>query len=66
MARIKLEEALEYLYDDIQPSLAEAVKEFFPKTEFESGRLFRAFLKAVGRRQRDWVNLPGKLIDSTW
>ncbi len=66
MARIKLEETLEQLYDDIQPSLAEAVKELIPDAEFESGKLFRAFLKAVGKRQHDWVRIPDNLIDSSW
>lgn len=66
MSRIKLEETLEYLYDDIQPSLAKAVKEVLPGAEFESGKLFRAFLKEIGRRQRDWVSVPSKFVDSTW
>jgi len=66
MARIKLEESLEYLYDDIQPAMADAVKEILPEAEFESRLLFRAFLKAIGRRQHDWVNLPSNLVDSTW
>jgi hypothetical protein len=66
MPRIKLEETIEYLYDDIQPALAKAVKEIIPDAEFESGPLFRAFLKEIGRRQRDWVTIPSNLIDSTW
>jgi len=66
MARIKLEETLEYLYDDVQPALAEAVREMFPEAEFESGPLFRAFLKAVGKRRHDWVMLPDNLVDSAY
>ena len=66
MPRIKLEETLEYLYDDIQPSLAKAVKDIIPDAEFESGPLFRAFLKEIGRSQRDWVTIPSNLVDSTW
>ena len=64
MPRIKLEETLEYLYDDIQPSLADAVKEILPDSDFESGPLFRAFLKAIGKRRHDWVQVPGNLIDT--
>jgi len=64
MARIKLEETLEYLYDDIQPSLVEAVREVLPDAEFENRELFRAFLNAIGRRCPDWAKIPNNLIDS--
>ncbi|HHS49855.1 MAG TPA: hypothetical protein ENN07_01935 [candidate division Zixibacteria bacterium] len=66
MARIKLEEALEYLWDDIQPSIEKAVREIVPSAEFESKELFRAFLREVGRRRHDWVNIPDNLIDSSF
>ena len=66
MARIKLEETMQYLYDDVQPALADAVHEIIPDADFETGPLFRAFLKSIGRRQHDWVKIPSNLVDSDW
>lgn len=63
MARIKLQETLEYLYEDIQPALADAVKEALPDAQVESRLIYRAFLKAVGKRQRDWVRVPSGLVE---
>lgn len=66
MARIKLEETLEYLWEEIQPSLERAVREVVPEAEFESKALFRAFLKEIGRRRHDFVSIPDSFIDSSW
>ncbi len=66
MARIKLEETLEYLWEDIQPSLEKAVREVLPEADFESRALFRAFLKEIGKRRHDFANIPDNLIDSSW
>jgi hypothetical protein len=63
MARIKLHDTLEFLWEDIQPALNDAAKEIFPDAQFESRNLYRAFLKAVMKRQRDWVRVPWNLID---
>ncbi|MCK5833295.1 hypothetical protein KAH81_06450 [bacterium] len=66
MIRIKLEETLEYLWEDIQPSLEKAAQEVFPEAEFESRVLFRAFLKEIGRQKHDWAKIPDNLIDSSY
>jgi len=64
MARIKLEEILEYLYEDIQPSIYQAVKKNIPDCDIESRVIYRDFLKEIGRRRHDWVSVPDNLIDS--
>jgi hypothetical protein len=64
MARIKLHDTIEYLWEDVQPALNDAAKEVFPEAQFESRNLYRAFLKAIIKRQRDWVRVPGNFVDA--
>jgi len=63
MARVKIEEIISYLDGDIQKALEAAVKQVAPQSEIEGGTLFRAFVRAVGRKCSTWERVPDHYVD---
>jgi len=64
MARVKIEEIVDYLDSDFRKALAAAVKEVAPEATFDERTLFRAFLRAVGRKCSTWERVPDHYVDA--
>jgi hypothetical protein len=63
MARVKMEEIIEHLNNEIRSALEDAVNRQLPGTNFNSHQLFREFVKAVGRKCNFWENVPDGYVE---
>jgi hypothetical protein len=62
MARVKIEEIIEYLDSDMKSALEDAVKRTLPGAEVNRVQLFRAFVRAVGRKCSTWERVPDHYV----
>jgi len=63
MARIKIENICEKLEYGLKKALADAVRRTIPDAEFNEIRLFKEFVRAVGRKCRTWETVPDQYIE---
>jgi hypothetical protein len=63
MARIKIEDVIDYLDHDMKRALDETVKRHFPGAEYNKNALFRDFKRAVYRKCSTWETVPDHLVD---
>jgi hypothetical protein len=63
MARVKIEEIIEYLDDEMKRALADTVKAAFPDAEINTRQLFQEFKRNVQRRCNTWENVPDRLVE---
>jgi len=63
MAKVKIEDIIDYLDTDMRRALEDAVHEVLPDESFDSYELFRAFKRAVSRKCRTWEQVPDKYIE---
>lgn len=57
MARVKIEEVVDDLNNELRSALNAAVREVLPEAEFDRYELFRAFKRAVGRKCNTWARV---------
>jgi hypothetical protein len=63
LARIKIEDVIDSLDHDIKKALEVAVKQVIPGAQFNTGVLFKAFVRAVGRKCNTWERVPDSYVD---
>jgi len=64
MARVKLEDVIDYLDGEMRSALEAAVQEVLPEAQFDRYELFRAFKRAVGRKFNTWARVPDSCVES--
>ena len=64
MARVKIGEIIDYLEDDMNRALEDAHKRCFPGVPVDRNRLFREFVKEVGRKCSTWEQVPDRCVDA--
>jgi hypothetical protein len=62
MAKVKIADIIEHLDHDIQRALEAAVQELVPNANLDRNALFRAFLRAVGRKCNTWETVPSSCV----
>jgi hypothetical protein len=63
MARVRIEGVIEHVDYDLRRALVDAVNEVIPNAQFDDYALFRAFVRAVGRKCNTWESVPDHLIE---
>jgi hypothetical protein len=63
MARVKIESIVEHLDSEMRNALEEAVKELAPESNVDGYGLFRAFVRAVGRKCSAWECVPDHYVE---
>ena len=63
MARVKIEDVIDYLSNDIRRALEDAVSRVVPNAQINSHQLFREFRRAVGRKCNTWENVPDQYVE---
>lgn len=64
MAKIKIEEIIDYLESDIKKALTESVKKVLPSANVDSSALFREFKRSVARKCNTWERVPDRYIEN--
>lgn len=62
MARVKIEQVIDHLRSEIRRALEDAVHEAIGDAGFDSGELFLAFRRAVGRTCSTWESVPDRYV----
>jgi hypothetical protein len=62
MAQVRIEDIIEYLDSDLRRALEDAVSSEIPGASLDSHSLFRAFVRAVGRRCGTWETVPDSFV----
>lgn len=63
MAKVRIEEVVDYLNSEMRRALEDAVREVMPNATFDSHELFRAFRRAVSRKCGTWEQVPDQYVD---
>jgi hypothetical protein len=63
MARVKIEDVIESLDYGIKRALRDAVNATIPGAQFDTGSLFRAFVREVGRKCNTWESVSDSYVD---
>jgi hypothetical protein len=63
MARVKIEDVIDSLGHDIRRALEEAVKQVIPHAQFDTRTLFKAFVRAVGRKCNTWERVSDSYVE---
>jgi hypothetical protein len=64
MARVKIEDVIEYLDYDMKRVLEDAVHRVMPNATVDRNQLFREFRRAVGRKCSTWESVPDHFIQA--
>jgi hypothetical protein len=64
MAQVDISSILEYYEDDLARALERAVKHALPGADFNRGRLFTAFLRAIENDIGQWESVPDQYVVS--
>lgn len=62
MAKIKIEEIIEYLDSDMKKALKDAVDRASPGNNIDKRALFKEFKRAVGKKCSTWETVPDKYV----
>lgn len=62
MARVRLEDLVDHLDDELRAALKDAVRDTLPQVEVDEQALFRAFRQAIRRRCEHWERVPNDCI----
>jgi len=62
MAHVKIEEIIEHLEYEMKRALGDAVSKTLPDVSVDRSRLFKEFIKAVGRKCNTWEQIPEKYV----
>lgn len=63
MARIKIENIIDYLDSDFRRALDAAIQDVSPDSSIDSHELFRAFKRSVSRKFSTWTRIPDQYIE---
>lgn len=63
MAKVKIEDIVDYLSSEFRRALEETIKEHFPNQNFDSGDVFRTFKRQVYRKCSVWENVPDQYVE---
>jgi hypothetical protein len=63
MAKVKIEEIIDYIDSDIRKALSETLKQHFPKEDFNDREVFRTFKRMISRKCSTWQNVPDRLVE---
>ena len=63
MARVKIEEIIDYLKPDIRKALVAAVEKTDPDCQLDQKLLFKNFKRAVRRKCGTWKRVPDRCVD---
>ena len=63
MARVKIEKIIEQLDSDLRKALRDAVRRVIPNVDFDERRLFREFVRAVGRKCSTWETVNDSFVE---
>ncbi len=63
MARVKIEDLIDSLDHDVRRALEEAVKQVIPDAQFDTRTLFKAFVRAVGRKCNTWERVSDSYVE---
>lgn len=64
MAKVKIEEVIDYLDTDIRRALKDTVDKCCPGNNADAHNLFREFKRAVSRKCSTWENVPDHYIEN--
>ncbi|WP_448138448.1 hypothetical protein [Sphingobacterium siyangense] len=62
MIKIKIEDVVNHLEDDLKRVLAATIEEHFPNQNFDSRSVFRTFKKEVYKKCRTWESIPERFV----
>jgi hypothetical protein len=62
MAQVKIESIIEHLDYEMKRALEDAVKRAGVEEHVNRNRLFKEFVKAVGRKCSSWENVPDNYV----
>jgi hypothetical protein len=62
MAKVKVDEVVDHLSNEMRRALEDAVNEVIPGAQFDSNELFRAFKRAVYRKCNAWEAVPDQYV----
>ena len=62
MARVRIDNIIDYLSQEMESALADATQRTMPGTEFRRNELFRAFKDAVGQKC-GWERVPDSYVE---
>ncbi len=63
MARVKIEDIIDYLDSDFKKALARAVSQELPGASFNEGQLFRTFKRRLAARCSVWETVPDRYVE---
>lgn len=63
MARINIEEIIDYLSSEMKKSLRDSVKSVIPEATFDEKELFKQFKKEVRKKCHTWESVPDRYVD---
>jgi hypothetical protein len=63
MAKVKIEEIIGHLSSEMKKAMAAAVLEVAPNQKIDSVALYRAFVRAVGRKCSTWETVPSNYVE---
>ena len=62
MAHVRIEEIIDHLEYEMKRALDDAVSKAIPGVSVDRSRLFKEFVKAVGRKCNIWEQIPEKYV----
>lgn len=65
MAKLKVENAVDHLDHEFKKALDDTMREFAPGVRYDSGALFRFFLRRVYQHCSTWEDIPITMCNST-
>jgi hypothetical protein len=65
MAKVRIEAVLENLDSDMKKALDDTMREYAPNVRYNSGDLFRFFLKRVYQPCSTWESVPDSCVEKT-
>ncbi|MDR6464710.1 hypothetical protein [Chryseobacterium sediminis] len=63
MAKVNIEEIIDYIDTDIRKALSETLKQHFPKESFNDREVFRTFKKMIARKCSTWEDVPDIFVE---
>ncbi|MDY0904533.1 hypothetical protein [Pedobacter sp. CFBP9032] len=63
MAKVKIEEIIDYIDTDIRKALSETIKKHFPNEDFNDREVFRTFKRMISRKCSSWENVPDGFVE---
>lgn len=62
MAKIKIEDIVDYLDFQMRCALSDAVRQVLPGATYDDYKLFREFKRAIDRKCNTWEKVPNHCV----